>query len=44
MEARQFLGSEGLLWTEYVATSRHMEYMLWPRLAALDVNFRPLDD
>jgi len=33
--AGHVLGSEGLLWTEYVATPRHMEYMLWPRLAAL---------
>lgn len=35
VEARHVLGSQGLLWTEYVATPRHMEYMLWPRLAAL---------
>ncbi|NTV73379.1 MAG: beta-N-acetylhexosaminidase [Holophaga sp.] len=35
VEARHVLGSQGQLWTEYVATPRHMEYMLWPRLAAL---------
>jgi hexosaminidase len=34
-EARHVLGSQGLIWTEYVATPEHLEYMVWPRLAAL---------
>ena len=34
-EARHVLGSEGLLWTEFVNTPWEMEYMLWPRLAAM---------
>jgi hexosaminidase len=38
-EAARVLGSEGLIWTEYVPTPRHMEYMLWPRLCALSEVF-----
>lgn len=34
-EAGHVLGSEGLIWTEYVPTPAHLEYMLWPRLSAL---------
>ncbi len=29
------LGAQGALWTEYIKTPRHAEYMLFPRLAAL---------
>ncbi len=31
----RILGGQGLLWTEYVATEEHAEYMLMPRLCAL---------
>ena len=34
-ESAHILGAQGQLWTEFVATERHAEYMLWPRLAAL---------
>ena len=34
-EASHVLGSQGLIWTEYVATPDHVEYMVWPRLSAL---------
>ena len=29
------LGAQGALWTEYIKTERHAEYMLFPRLGAL---------
>ncbi|WLT31015.1 beta-N-acetylhexosaminidase [Geothrix sp. PMB-07] len=29
------LGAQAQIWTEYQPTPRHVEYMLWPRLAAL---------
>ncbi len=29
------LGAQGALWTEYIKTPRHAEYMLFPRLSAL---------
>ena len=29
------LGAQGQLWTEYLPTPKHVEYMAWPRLAAL---------
>ena len=29
------LGAQAQLWTEYLPTPRHVEYMAWPRLAAL---------
>jgi hexosaminidase len=32
---RHILGAQGQLWTEYVATPRQADYMLWPRAAAL---------
>jgi hexosaminidase len=34
-EAQHILGGQANLWTEYIATSSHVEYMLFPRLAAL---------
>jgi hexosaminidase len=34
-EARHVLGSQAQMWTEYVPTSSHAEYMLFPRLCAL---------
>ncbi len=30
-----FIGAEGTMWTEYIATDEHIEYMLLPRLSAL---------
>jgi hexosaminidase len=38
-ESSHVLGSEGLIWTEYVPTPAHLEYMLWPRLSALSEVF-----
>jgi len=32
---RHILGAQAQIWTEYQPTPRHVEYMLWPRLAAL---------
>lgn len=32
---RHILGAQAQIWTEYQPTSQHVEYMLWPRLAAL---------
>ncbi|MBT1064591.1 family 20 glycosylhydrolase [Bowmanella sp. Y26] len=34
-EQARILGAQGALWTEYVKTPRHAEYMVLPRLAAL---------
>lgn len=34
-EARHIIGCQGNLWTEYITTPDHAEYMLLPRLAAL---------
>ncbi len=34
-ERKHILGVQGNLWTEYVKTNEHLEYMLLPRLAAL---------
>ena len=34
-EAKHVLGSQGQLWTEYMPDHKHVEYMAWPRLAAL---------
>ncbi len=34
-EGKRVLGTQGQLWTEYVAGPRHAEYMIWPRLCAL---------
>ena len=72
-EARHVLGAQGQLWAEYIATPGQLEYMTYPRaaalaevvwsakgqrdydefvarlrqharrLAALDINYRPLD-
>lgn len=32
---KHILGAQGALWTEYIETPRHAEYMLFPRLSAL---------
>lgn len=34
-EARRVLGAQGQLWTEYIATPAQLEYMAFPRAAAL---------
>lgn len=34
-EAKHILGTQANLWTEYVSTESHAEYMLYPRLLAL---------
>jgi len=34
-KARHILGVQGQLWTEYMPTPRHVEYMAFPRLIAL---------
>lgn len=34
-EAKHILGAQANLWTEYVATFKHAEYMTFPRIAAL---------
>lgn len=39
-EARYILGAQANLWTEYIATEDHAEYMVFPRIAALaEVNW-----
>lgn len=34
-QARHILGVQANLWTEYIATTEHVEYMVLPRMAAL---------
>jgi len=34
-DARRILGAQGQLWTEYIPTPEHLEYMAFPRLVAL---------
>jgi hexosaminidase len=34
-EARHILGAQGNVWTEYIATPEHAEYMALPRMSAL---------
>ena len=34
-EAKYILGAQGNMWTEYVATPQHVEYMVYPRAIAL---------
>ncbi|MGH7531146.1 MAG: beta-N-acetylhexosaminidase, partial [Gemmatimonadales bacterium] len=34
-EARHVLGAQAQLWTEYMPTPKHVEYMAYPRLSAL---------
>jgi hexosaminidase len=42
--ARHVLGAQGQLWTEYMPTPKHVEYMAFPRLAALaEVVWTPKD-
>ncbi|GAB3705958.1 family 20 glycosylhydrolase [Spirosoma flavus] len=42
-EAAHILGAQANIWTEYISTSAQLEYMLWPRAAALaEVVWTPL--
>jgi hexosaminidase len=34
-EGKHVLGAQGQLWTEYIPTPKHLEYMAYPRLVAL---------
>lgn len=34
-QAKHILGAQANLWTEYIATTEHVEYMILPRMAAL---------
>jgi hexosaminidase len=34
-DAKHILGTQGNLWTEYIPTPDQVEYMIWPRAAAL---------
>jgi hexosaminidase len=34
-EAKFILGAQGNVWTEYMKTSEHVEYMVYPRACAL---------
>jgi hexosaminidase len=41
--ARHILGTQGQLWTEYISTPHHLEYMAFPRLTALsEVAWSPI--
>ena len=44
LEARHVLGAQGNLWTEYIPTPSHAEYMSLPRMSALaEVVWSPAD-
>lgn len=44
-EAKHILGAQGNVWTEYIKTSTHVEYMVYPRAVALaEVVWTPQDD
>ena len=41
-ETKHVLGVQGQLWGEYISTPRHLEYMAYPRAAALaEVGWSP---
>jgi hexosaminidase len=43
-EARHVLGAQGNVWTEYMKTAEHVEYMVFPRMLALaEVVWSPTD-
>lgn len=43
-EAKHILGAQGNVWTEYIKTSNHLEYMVLPRMSALaEVVWTPND-
>jgi hexosaminidase len=39
VDSKYILGGQGNLWTEYISSMRHAEYMLWPRAWALSEVF-----
>ncbi|CCH51709.1 Beta-N-acetylhexosaminidase [Fibrisoma limi BUZ 3] len=42
-QAKHILGAQGNVWTEYIQDSAYVEYMVWPRAAALaEVVWTPL--
>ncbi len=44
-QAKHILGAQGQLWTEYMPSSEHVEYMAYPRACALaEVVWTPLED
>lgn len=43
-EAKYILGAQGNIWTEYIKTPEHVEYMALPRMSALaEVDWTPQD-
>ncbi len=43
-EAKHVLGAQGQLWTEYISTPEHLEYMAYPRMSALaEITWTPQD-
>ena len=43
-EAVHILGAQGILWTEFIPTAKHLEYMAFPRASALaEVVWSPKD-
>ena len=41
---KHILGAQGQLWTEYLKTPKHVEYMAFPRMSALaEVAWTPAD-
>ncbi|TRX36576.1 family 20 glycosylhydrolase [Flavobacterium sp. ZT3R18] len=43
-EEQYVMGGQGNVWTEYIATTKHLEYMVLPRMAALaEVLWSPKD-
>jgi len=44
-EQKYVIGAQGNLWTEYISTPQHLEYMTFPRLLALsEVVWSPLEN
>jgi hexosaminidase len=44
VEARHVLGAQGNVWTEYMKTGDHVEYMVFPRALALaELTWSPRD-
>jgi hexosaminidase len=43
-QAEHIIGVQGNVWTEYMPDMRHVEYMVWPRAAAIaEVGWSPAD-
>ena len=43
-QARHVLGVQGNIWTEYMPDMRHVEYMAWPRAAAIaEIGWSPAE-